>query len=136
MSDHYAKRRDDRIVAGPAIYSDDNYIMQVDYHETSKYKINKAKPNLRVLAKLEGTFSTSDGREVKHRIKNSRITRISKRKTNRASVKTELVNGVTVTITRHKAQVNTAQNWTSKMSTLDRARKLQIMEQNKRLADQ
>jgi hypothetical protein len=136
MSDRYAKRKDDRVVAGPAIYSDDNYIMQVDYRETTKYKINKAKQNLRAMSKLEGTFTTSDGRQIKRRLKNTRIAKVSKRQAKRASVKTELVNGVTVTTTRHKMQANSAQNWTSRMASLDNERKLEIMQANQRLADQ
>jgi hypothetical protein len=88
------------------------------------------------MSKLEGTFTTSDGRQIKRRLKNTRIAKVSKRQAKRASVKTELVNGVTVTTTRHKMQANSAQNWTSRMASLDNERKLEIMQANQRLADQ
>ena len=123
----YAKRKasKDRVAAGPAIYSDENFILNVTYQETSKYKNRIAKPILRKLKKAK-TFLTRDGRTVRGRVTQS----------GEFVKRTTVTNGVTRITTIHKAPKQQVASWNSKLSSLDRERMLAIKAQNERLADQ
>lgn len=137
----YAKRKasKDRVAAGPAIYSDENFILNVTYQETSKYKNRIAKPILRKLKKAK-TFLTRDGRTVRGRVTQSgefvKPKAKPKAKPKRASKRTTVTNGVTRITTIHKAPKQQVASWNSKLSSLDRERMLAIKAQNERLADQ
>ena len=137
----YAKRKasKDYVAAGPAIYSDENFILNVTYQETSKHKNRIAKPIIRKLKKAK-TFLTSDGRTVRGRISKSgefvKPKPKPKAKPRRASTKTTVVNGVTRIRKVHKAPKQNVVSWHSKLSNLDRERMLAIKAQDERLANQ
>ena len=106
MPNRIAKRKAklDRVRAGNAVFHEDSLIFNVEYHETSKYKRNKAKRKRKAIKLVQSSSEniTSDGRKVAVRLNKQLLDvkpTIIKRK--RASTKTTVVDGVTRVTKRH-----------------------------------
>jgi ribosomal protein L17 len=104
MPNRVAKRKAklDRVVAGNEVFHN---IYNVEYHETSKYKYNQAKRErkARKLAKTNGAFSTSNGRNVAVRLTNTEVLPVTPK---RARTMTTVIDGITRITRKHKMQGN------------------------------